>query len=164
MPSLRQSSGYDGSQADGGGAAFVGAGLGAGFATGRGFGLGFGFGFGAAVVRVAVGGAAEIVGGGGELGAAVVAGAVVTATPAAGSWKDLFDGSDGAHAARQTTPAAATATRSAVGRAARSPKRTRFMERTAPVSIPAALVRTADPPNGSSGTVRVLRLFRSRIG
>jgi hypothetical protein len=138
---------------DGAGAGF-GAGLGFGAGFGAGFGIGFGFGFGSGATDPAVG--AAVVGAAvvGAVVGAVVVGAVVVGVAVmlgAGAVSPASDASTGAQAARNSTPAAATAIwTTLIGRirAARSPASSRLIRQSSR-SILAARDRTADPPNGS---------------
>jgi hypothetical protein len=148
----------DGAGAGFGGGLGFGAGGGAGFGFGAGFGAGFGFGGGSGATDPADGavlGAAVV--GAVVVGAAVVGAAVVGAVVGvavmlgAGAVSPASDASTGAQAARNSTPAAATATwTTLIGRirAARSPASSRLIRQSSR-SILAARDRTADPPNGS---------------
>jgi hypothetical protein len=145
----------DGAGAGFGGGLGFGAGGGAGFGFGAGFGAGFGFGSGA--TDPADGAVAGAVLGAAVVGAVVVGAAVLGAVVGvavmlgAGAVSPASDASTGAQAARNSTPAAATATwTTLIGRirAARSPASSRLIRQSSR-SILAARDRTADPPNGS---------------
>jgi len=145
---------------DGAGAGFgAGLGFGAGFGAGAGAGFGIGFGFGSGATDPAVGAGvvgADVVGAAvvGAVVGAVVVGAVVVGVAVmlgAGAVGPASDASTGAQAARNSTPAAATAIwTTLIGRirAARSPASSRLIRQSSR-SILAARDRTADPPNGS---------------